>query len=117
MRSKKSASVESMAKELGITDIKLHKSDDDAWAVIRGLQVIGEKERLSLVDTINTLKKCNKNYHAEQAIERNRTLAEKAKSGNVAAQNKIIKNGNPIDNGISAPRGSSIPLALSASIK
>ena len=30
---------------------------------------------------------------------------------------KIIKNGNPIDNGISAPRGSSIPLALSASIK
>ena len=92
MRSKKSASIESMAKELGITDIKLHKSDDDAWAVIRGLQVIGEKERLSLVDTINTLKKCNKNYHAEQAIERNRTLAEKAKSGNVAAQNKIIKN-------------------------
>lgn len=91
MKSKKSASVESMTKELGITDIKLHKSDDDAWAVIRGLQVIGEKEKISLVDTVNLLKKCNKNYHAEQAIERNRTLVEKAKNGNISAQNKIMK--------------------------
>ena len=91
MKSKKSASVESMTKELGITDIKLHKSDDDAWAVIRGLQVIGEKEKISLVDTVNLLKKCNKNYHAEQAIERNRTLVEKAKNGNISAQNKMMK--------------------------
>ena len=91
MKSRKSASVESMTKELGITDIKLHKSDDDAWAVIRGLQVIGEKEKISLVDTVNLLKKCNNDYHAEQAIERNRTLVEKAKSGNISAQNKIMK--------------------------
>ena len=91
MKSKKSASVESMTKELGITDIKLHKSDDDAWAVIRGLQVIGEKEKISLVDTVNLLKKCNNDYHAEQAIERNRTLVEKAKNGNISAQNKIMK--------------------------
>lgn len=63
----------------------------DKISVIRGLQVIGKKERLSLVDTVNLLKKCNNDYHAEQAIERNRTLVEKAKNGNISAQNKIMK--------------------------
>lgn len=56
VKSKNRVSVESVVKELEITDVQLHKSDDDSWAVVRALQVISKKECLSLPETISMLK-------------------------------------------------------------
>ncbi len=57
VKSKNRVSVESIVKELEITDVQLHKSDDDSWAIVRALQVISKKECLSLPETISMLKK------------------------------------------------------------
>ncbi len=92
VKSKNRVSVESIVKELEITDIQLHKSDDDSWAVIRALRVISKKECLSLPETISMLKKRNNNYQAEKAKERNLSLLEKLKSGNERAQREFLKN-------------------------
>ena len=62
-KAKNRTSVEGLVEELQITDITLHKSDDDSWAVIRALQIIGEKENLTLSETLKMLKKRNNDYH------------------------------------------------------
>ncbi len=92
VKSKNRVSVESIVKELEITDVQLHKSDDDSCVVVRALQVISKKERLSLSETISMLKKRNNNYQAERAKERNLSLLEKLKSGNERAQREFLKN-------------------------
>ncbi|MBO5338721.1 MAG: hypothetical protein J6A96_03380 [Clostridia bacterium] len=90
-KSKNRTSVQGFVEDLKIDDIRLHKSDDDAWAVIKALQVIGEKENLTLPETIEMLKKCSKNYRAERAKERNYDLIEKINNGNLKAQNEFLK--------------------------
>ena len=97
VKSKNRVSVESIVKELEITDVQLHKSDDDSWAIVRALQVISK--------TISMLKKRNNNYQAEKAKEHNLSLLEKVNSGNEKAQREFLKNfikkvklsGNPKD--------------------
>ena len=91
-KANRSPSVQGFVEELQIEDITLHKSVDDAWAVLRALQIIGEKEKLSLPETLVMLRKCNKNYQAERAKEHNLNLIEKIKSGNSKAQNEFMKN-------------------------
>ena len=91
-KAKNRTSVEGFVEELQISDIKLHKSDDDSWAVIRALQIIGEKEKLTLPDTLKMLKKRNNDYRAEKAKEHNRSLIEKINGGNLKAQNEFMKN-------------------------
>ncbi len=91
VKSKNRVSVESIVKELKITDVQLHKSDDDSWAVVRALQVISKKERLSLPETISMLKKRNSNYQAEKAKEHNLSSLEKINSGNEKAQREFLK--------------------------
>ena len=46
VKSKNRVSVERIVKELEITDVQLHNSDDDSWTVVRALQVISKKECL-----------------------------------------------------------------------
>ena len=71
VKSENRVSVESIVKELEITDVQLHKSDDDSWTIVRALQVITKKECLSLPETISMLKKRNNNYQSERAKEHN----------------------------------------------
>lgn len=105
VKSKNRVSVERILKELDITDVQLHKSDDDSWAVVRALQVISKKECLSLPETISMLKIRNNNYQSERAKEHNLSLLEKVYSGNERAQREFLKNfikkvklyGNPKD--------------------
>lgn len=92
VKSKNRVSVESIVKELEITDVQLHKSDDDSWAIVRALQVISKKECLSLPETISMLKKRNNNYQAEKAKEHNLSLLEKVNSGNEKARREFLKN-------------------------
>ena len=70
-KAKNRTSVEGFVEELQISDIILHKSDDDSWAVIRALQIIGERENLTLPETLKMLKKSNNDYRAEKAKEHN----------------------------------------------
>lgn len=65
-KAKNSTSVESFVKELEINGIQLHKIDDDAYPVIRVLQIIGERERSTLPETLEMLKEKNKSYKAEE---------------------------------------------------
>ena len=87
----RSPSVQGFVEELQIEDITLHKSVDDAWAVIRALQIIGERENLSLPETLEMLRKCNKNYKAERAREHNLSLIEKLRSGSSSAQKEFLR--------------------------
>lgn len=91
-KAKNRTSVEGFVAELQIPDIMLHKSDDDSWAVVRALQIISEKEQLSLPDTLKMLKKRNNDYRAEKAKEHNLSLIEKINGGNLKAQNEFMKN-------------------------
>ena len=91
-KAKNRTSVEGFVEELQISDITLHKSDDDSWAVIRALQIIGEREKLTLPETLKMLKKRNNDYRAEQAKEHNLSLIEKINGGNLKAQNEFMKN-------------------------
>lgn len=90
-KAKNRTSVEGIVNELQITDVKLHKSDDDSWAVVRALQVIGEKEKLTLPETLKMLLNRNDNYKAEIAKEHNLALIEKINCGNQKAQNEFLK--------------------------
>lgn len=91
-KAKNRTSVEGFVKELEIDDIHLHKSDDDSYAVIKALQIIGEREKLTLPETLKMLKKANNNYRAEVAKEHNLSLIEKINSGNPKAQREFLKN-------------------------
>lgn len=90
-KAKNKTSVEGFVKELEINDIQLHKSDDDAYAVIKALQIIGERERLTLPETLAMLKQKNKSYKAERAREHNLSLIEKVNSGDLKAQREFLK--------------------------
>lgn len=63
-------SVKGFVKELQISKITLHKSDDDSWAVIRALQVISVRENTTLPKTLKMLKKRLNDYRAEKAKEK-----------------------------------------------
>ena len=91
-KAKNRTSVEGIVKELEIIGIQLHKSDDDAYAVIKALQIIGEREKLTLSETLEMLKQKNKSYKAERAREHNLSLIEKINSGNSKAQREFLKN-------------------------
>ena len=91
-KAKNRTSVEGFVEELQIPNITLHKSDDDSWAVIRALQIIGERENLTLPETLKMLKKRNNDYHAEKAKEHNLSLIQKINGGNLKAQNEFMKN-------------------------
>ena len=91
-KAKNRTSVEGFVEELQISDITLHKSDDDSWAVIRALQIIGEKEKLTLPETLKMLKKRNNDYRAEKAKEHNLSLIKKINGGHLKAQNEFMKN-------------------------
>ena len=91
-KAKNRTSVEGFVEELQISDIILHKSDDDSWAVIRALRIIGERENLTLPETLKMLKKSNNDYRAEKAKEHNLSLIEKINGGNLKAQNEFMKN-------------------------
>ena len=91
-KAKNRTSVEGLVAELQIPDITLHKSDDDSWAVVRALQIISEKEQLTLSETLKMLKKRNNDYRAERAKEHNLSLIEKINGGNLKAQNEFMKN-------------------------
>ena len=91
-KAKNRTSVEGFVEELQISDITLHKSDDDSWAVIRALQIIGEKEKLTLPETLKMLKKRNNDYCAQKAKEHNLSLIEKINGGHLKAQNEFMKN-------------------------
>ena len=94
-------SVEGFVKGLEISGITLHKSDDDALAVIKALQIIGTKENLTLPETIKMLKKCNNDYRAEISKVRMANLGEKAAKGKIRAQQmflgRFIKGIKPIN--------------------
>lgn len=89
--SKVSDSIQTIVTELGIKDIKLHKSDDDSYAVMRILQYISKIERLSLSDTLDYLKNANGRYYAEQSKEHNIKLLKSINDGNKKAQNEFLK--------------------------
>lgn len=91
-KAKNRPSVEGIVKELEIIGIRLHKSDNDAYAVIKALQIIGEREKLTLPETLEMLKQKNKSYKAEKAREHNLSLIEKINSGNSKAQREFLKN-------------------------
>lgn len=91
-KAKNRTSVEAFVKELDIKGIQLHKSDDDAYALIKALQIISEREKLTLPKTLEMLKQKNKSYKAERAREHNLSLIEKINSGNSKAQREFLKN-------------------------
>ena len=91
-KSKKRTSIKGFVEELQIPDITLHKSDDDSWAVVKALQIISEKEQLTLPETLKMLKKRNSGYRAERAKEHDLSLIEKINGGNLKAQNEFMKN-------------------------
>lgn len=90
-KSNSRVSIEKIVTELAIKDIHIHKSDDDAFVIIKALQIISEKENLTLSETIALLKKLNNNYFEEKARATRRSLAIKAANGEKKAQNVIIK--------------------------
>jgi hypothetical protein len=92
VKSKNRTSVEGFVTELQIPNIRLHKSDDDAWAVIMALKVISEKENLTLAETLKMLQKQKNNYKAEKAKEHNFALIDKINRGDMKAQNEFMKN-------------------------
>lgn len=83
-------SVKGFVKELEISNITLHKSDDDSWAVIRALQVISVRENATLPETLKMLKKRLNDYRAEQAKEKKHALVRKIISGNLKEQNEFL---------------------------
>lgn len=83
-------SVERIVEELAIEDITLHKSDDDSNAVMRALEKICEKEKLSLPDALEMLQARVGGYQLELAKERNQTRLEKIQAGNRNAQKDFI---------------------------
>lgn len=91
-QSKNKPSVEKFVNELGITDITLHKSDEDAYAVVLGLKAIGEKENKNLEDTLNYLLKLNKSFKKTIAKTKKESIIKKVLAGSVKVQNKYIKN-------------------------
>ena len=56
------------------------------------MQIISEKEHLTLSETLKMLKKRNNDYRAERAKEHNLSLIEKINGGNLKAQNEFMKN-------------------------
>lgn len=91
VKSKNRISIKNIVKELEITDVQLHKSDDDSWAVVRALQEISKKEHMTLPETISMLKERNNNYKAERAKEHNLSLLKKINGGNKEAQREYLK--------------------------
>jgi hypothetical protein len=92
VKSKNRTSVGGFVTELQIPNIRLHKSDDDAWAVIMALKVISERENLTLAETLKMLQKRKNNYKAEKAKEHNLALIDKLNRGDMKAQNEFMKN-------------------------
>ena len=90
--SKNKTSVEGLVIELQIDDITLHKSDDDAWAVLRALQIICKREKLTLPQTLKMLKQRNNAYWEARDRTKSISLMEKVNGGNLKAQNEFLKN-------------------------
>lgn len=85
-------SIQNVVKELQIPNITLHKSEDDAWVVIRALQIISEREHLTLADTLEYLQKRSKQFRGEMRKNREEALLKGIDSGNIKAQNLFLKN-------------------------
>ena len=88
----KQGSVERFVKELGIEGIILHKSDDDALAVVLGLKKISEIEGLTLPEALLFLQKTSGKYAKEKAIERVESLNKKLLGGHEKTQREYLKN-------------------------
>ena len=91
-KAKQDASVGAFAQELGIEDIRFHKSDDDAFAVVLGLKKIAEIEGLTLPQTLEELDRRKKEFAREVAREKAQNRLKKILDGNKKTQNAYLKN-------------------------
>ncbi len=88
---KNDASVERIVKELGIGDIVLHKSDEDALAVMLALKTLSQTMGLPLTELLVLL------LEKEEAMEKERLettyhdIIEALNDGNYKAQKDIIR--------------------------
>ncbi len=84
-------SIEKIIDELKIGNVKIHKSDDDSFAVIKILETISKKERLSFPETLDMMKERYKKWKTERIKNHNCILLEKARDGNKKAQCVFLK--------------------------
>ncbi len=89
-KSKQRPSVERFVSELGIKGITLHKSDDDAYAVMLGLQAIAKKENKKLEDAVRYLQKLAGAFNRELSLERIESQKQRAISGSNKAQKDYL---------------------------
>lgn len=89
-KSKQRPSLERFVSELGIEGITLHKSDDDAYAVMLGLQSIAKKENKELEDTIQYLQKLAGAFNRELALGRIESQKQRALNGSNKAQKEYL---------------------------
>lgn len=89
-RSKHRPSVERFVTELGIEGITLHKSDDDACAVMLGLQAIAKKENKGIEDTICYLQKLAGAFSRELALGRIESQKQRMLNGSNKAQKEYL---------------------------
>lgn len=89
-KSKQRPSVERVVSELGIEGITLHKSDDDAYAVMLGLKAIAGKEDKGLADTIRYLQKLSGAFNREIALGRIESQKQRMLNGSNKAQKEYL---------------------------
>ena len=90
-KAKSVTSVGGFVEDLQIKDIRLHRSYDDALAVIRALEIISKRENLSLPKTIELLQKREKEGVKERELERRQEVIKRAKEGYSNAQREVLK--------------------------
>ena len=88
--SKNNASVKTFVEELEIDDLTLHKSDDDAHAVMLGLKKICEKESLTLTEAVDFMMKKARLLKKELSEEQILSIPDKLKTGNRTAQKEYL---------------------------
>ncbi|MBR1746812.1 MAG: hypothetical protein IJ735_01210 [Clostridia bacterium] len=88
----KDVSVGGFVEELGIEGIRFHKSDDDAYAVVLGLQKIAEKEGLNLAETLLMMEEERQKLLREVAREKAKKRLAKIVEGNKKVQNGFLRN-------------------------
>lgn len=85
-KSKNVTSIKHLVELLGISDVTLHKSDDDSFATMKILKAICEKENLSVADTLSLLLKSHGSFEKEMAKEKTLSLIDRVNAGNKNAK-------------------------------
>ena len=84
-------SVGKIVEDLGLEGITLHKSVDDARAVMLALQRIANELKLQAGETIKFLQGISKNYRAERVKKKREELTIKVENNSKGARKKFLK--------------------------